>query len=117
MSRLTKEIKDFKAYTLSSAFISEIPDPIYGKKYCGEAINKLGELEDVFEIIEKMYNQLVYYKTSNGDVYCDDYSDSTILYNPKDNKIYIYEYSYIIDYDVREYGKEWWVSQDDFNNN
>lgn len=49
MNRLTKKIEEFKVYTLSDAFISEIPDVIYGKKYCGEAINKLGKLEDLEE--------------------------------------------------------------------
>ena len=49
MSRLTKKIEDFKFYTLPMVFVSELPDPIYGKQYCGEAINKLGKLEDLME--------------------------------------------------------------------
>lgn len=70
-----------------------------------------GDMEDILEIIDNMYKYPTYYKTSNGSTYCDDYSDSTILYSPKDNSIYIYEYSFVMSYNIEEYGKEWWVEK------
>lgn len=113
MDRLTKNIEDWKIYTLSSAYISEIPDVIYGNKYTGTAINKLGQLEDVFEIIEKMYKYPVCFKLDSGEVVKFYYNDSTILYNPKDNSIYIYEYSFIDSYNIDDYGKEWWIEEEE----
>ena len=49
MDRLTGKIKEYEVYFTSSACISEIPDMIYGKKYCGSAIFRLGVIEDILE--------------------------------------------------------------------
>ena len=47
MQRLTKN--EEKLYTTSGANIIEIPDLIEGHKYTGQAIDKLGKLEDIEE--------------------------------------------------------------------
>ena len=74
-------------------------------------VDKLGKIEDVFELIEKMYKKPVYWKSDDGKVYCD-YTHSTILYNPKTNEIEIYEYEFIASYKVEEYGLTWWFKEE-----
>ena len=101
MSRLTKKIEN----------------PQYSNDYemlCTfdyHLINKLGKLEDIFELIEEMYKKPVCWKGYDGEVYCD-YTHSTILYNPKTNEIEIYEYEFIASYKVEEYGLTWWLKKD-----
>ncbi len=75
-------------------------------------VNKLGKLEDIFELIEEMYKKPVYWKNEYGDVFCEDYTDSTILYNPKTNEIEIYKYEFIARYKIEEYGITWWLKED-----
>lgn len=58
-----------------------------------------------------MYKKPVYWKSDDGEVYCD-YTHSTILYNPKTNEIEIYEYEFIASYKVEEYGLTWWFKED-----
>ena len=73
--------------------------------------NTLGKLEDTFELIEEMYKKPVCWKSDDGEEYCDYYTHSTILYNPKTNEIEIYEYEFIASYKVEEYGLTWWLSE------
>ena len=102
MSRLTKKIEN----------------PQYSNDYemlCTfdyHLINKLGKIEDVFELIEEMYKKPVYWKSDDGEEYCDYYTDCTILYNPKTNEIEIYEYEFIASYKVEEYGLTWFLKED-----
>ena len=102
MSRLTKKIEN----------------PQYSNDYemlCTHGyhlINKLGKLEDTFELIEEMYNKPVYWKSDDGEENYDYYTHSTILYNPKTNEIEIYEYEFIASYKVEEYGLTWWLKED-----
>ena len=74
--------------------------------------DKLGKLEDIFELIEEMYNKPVCWKIDDGEENYDDYTYSTILYNPKTNEIEIYEYEFIASYKVEEYGLTWWFKRD-----
>ena len=74
-------------------------------------INKLGKLEDIFELIEEMYNKPVCWKSDDGKEHYDYYTHSTILYNPKTNEIEIYAYEFIASYKVEEYGLTWWLSK------
>ena len=120
MSRLTKNISDkqtYCGYEIKKCKYQQIYD---FKKYneledyadydLTLAIDKLGKIEDVFELIEKMYKKPVCWKSDDGEVYCD-YTDSTILYNPKTNEIEIYEYEFIASYKVEEYGLTWWFKR------
>ena len=101
MSRLTKKIEN----------------PQYSNDYemlCTfdyHLINKLGKLEDAFELIEEMYKKPVCWKGYDGEEEYEYYTHSTILYNPKTNEIEIYEYEFITSYKVEEYGLTWWLSE------
>ena len=103
MSRLTKKIEN----------------PQYSNDYemlCTfdyHLINTLGKLEDIFELIEEMYNKPVCWKIDDGEENYDYYTYSTILYNPKTNEIEIYEYEFIASYKVEEYGITWWFKRDE----
>ena len=76
-------------------------------------LDKLGRLEDIEEIIEKMHTQPIYQKCKI--VMIDlDYTNKHILYNFKNNTIEIYEvievydeYSFIGLLKVEDYGKTW----------
>ena len=76
-------------------------------------INKLGRLEDTFELIEEMYKKPVCWKGYDGEEEYEYYTHSTILYNPKTNEIEIYEYEFITSYKVEEYGITWWFKRDE----
>jgi len=86
-----------------------------GDNYCSQngdfydLYNKLGKIEDIFELIEEMYKKPVCWKADNGEEYYDYYTHSTILYNPKTNEIEIYEYEFIASYKIEEYGSTWWL--------
>ena len=79
------------------------------------AINKLGKLEDIFELIEEMYKKLVCLKRDDGKIVTENYKDCTILYNPKTNEIEIYKYDYgyefVASYKVEDYKKTWWLKE------
>lgn len=73
-------------------------------------VNKLGKLEDIFELIDEMYKKPVCWKANDGEEYLDYYDIyNTILYNPKTNEIEIYRYEFIASYKVEEYGSTWWL--------
>ena len=80
-------------------------------------INKLGKLEDIFELIEEMYKKPVCWKGYDGEEEYEYYTHSTILYNPKTNEIEIYEYEFITSYKVEEYGITWWMKVEEAINN
>ena len=84
----------------------------YEKDLFKDIYCKLEELEDIFELIEKMYKKPVCWKSNGGEKYCDYYTDCTILYNPKTNEIEIYEYEFLASYKVEEYGLTWWISKE-----
>lgn len=73
---------------------------------------KLGELEDTFEIMEKLETTPVIRKTRDGRIVEEDYTYCTMLYNPKDNSIEIYYYDYIYSFSMEEYKKTWWLKGD-----
>ena len=75
--------------------------------------DKLGKLEDIFELIEEMYKKPVCWKGYDGEEEYEYYTHSTILYNPKTNEIEIYEYEFIASYKVEEYGITWWFKRDE----
>ena len=75
------------------------------------AIDKLGKIEDIFELIEGMYKKPIYWESDDGKLNYDYYTHSTILYNPKTNEIEIYEHEFIAGYKVEEYGLTWWLSE------
>ena len=123
MSRLTKNISDkqtYCGYEIKECKYQQIYD---FKKYdeledyvdCDLtlAIDKLGKLEDTFELIEEMYNKPVCWKGYDGEEEYEYYTHSTILYNPKTNEIEIYEYEFITSYKVEEYGITWWFKRDE----
>ncbi len=84
----------------------------YDAKSATACINKLGELEDIFELIEKMSKKPVCWKDDDGEEWLDYHTYSTILYNPKTNEIEIYGYEFITSYKVDEYGLTWWFKED-----
>ena len=86
-----------------------------------KAINKLGQLEDIEELIEKMYKQPIY-KKCGVYIYERNYTtDKNILYNFKNKNIEIYEiidgihneYLFVDELKVEGYGKTWALTREE----
>lgn len=109
MNRLVKKLGN---HYFHPEWIDEIKSDT-SRAFAINLIDKLGTLEDIFKLIEKMYKKPVCWKSANGEkLYYDDYTCSTILYNPKTNEIEIYYYSFATSYKVEEYGITWWLKED-----
>jgi len=80
------------------------------------SLAKYRKLENTFKLIEEMYKKPVCWKITDKEVATYNYTDSTILYNPKTNEIEIYEYDYGYKfeacYKIEEYGITWWLKKD-----
>ena len=72
-----------------------------------------GDIEDIFEIMEKIEDFGVCWTDDEENIYKENYRDCSILYNPKENSIEIYdEYSFRDGYKMSEYGTFWWIVGD-----
>lgn len=111
--RLTE--KDI-AYITSGANVIEIPDVVEGHKYTGQAIIKLGQLEDIEEklgidliTLSKLFKaQEVYAYGHNGIQKC--YNDCVSIY---DKTIAIYNGVCVREYPLSEYGKSFALTKEE----
>lgn len=78
-------------------------------------LDKLSQLNNIEEIIEKMYKQPIYEKCNNT-IYEEDYTDSSILYNFKNNAIEIYEDEFVERLKVDDYSKTWSFTKEELEN-
>ena len=103
MSRLTKRIL-----------------PEYGMHYVANGDvsvcqfnNKLGQLEDIEELCEKIVSQPIYEKyVDNGEIHEEDYTEYRALYNFKERTIEIYGYEFINGFKLDNYGKTWALTKE-----
>lgn len=80
----------------------------------GEANQKLGPLEDVEELCEKIISQPIYEKfIDTGEIHQEDYTDYKALYNFKERRIEIYDYEFIAWFVLDEYGKTWALTKEE----
>lgn len=71
-------------------------------------IDKLGQLEDVEELCEKIVSQPIYEKfRDTGEIHKEKYTDYIALYNFKERRIEIYGFEFIMWFKLDEYGKFW----------
>lgn len=112
MSRLTKKIEDLEFYKVSSAFINEIPNQFLDKDYVGEAINKLGKLEDLeeklgcpLEVYVKATRSGIWYSIAGVMKHCyvDVIDASKIIFAMKGTNIW---------FELKKYQKTWWLKKD-----
>lgn len=113
MSRLTKkilkdELDDFD-YDHYKTIDEDMEDA---------CMYKLGQLEDIEEMIEKIYKQPIYVNCGL-DIFKFDYTDANILYNFKNNTIEIYEIivpyvrNFLGEYKVEDYCKIWAFTEEE----
>ena len=103
MSRLTKRIL-----------------PEYGMHYAANGDvsvcqfnNKLGQLEDIEELCEKIVSQPIYEKSvDTGEIHEEDYTEYRALYNFKERTIEIYGYEFINGFKLDNYGKTWALTKE-----
>lgn len=86
---------------------------VYDDIYCGEHIDKLGQLEDIEEICLKLKTEPLYEKTTFGEIYKEDYTEYNIYYDFNSRSIVIYDYEYVNDYPMEEYGKTWALTEEE----
>ena len=78
------------------------------------ATNKLGQLEDVEELCEKIVSQPIYEKyEDNGKIHKEDYTEYKALYNFKERRIELYGYEFINWLELDKYGKTWALTKEE----
>lgn len=85
------------------------------EKAKNSAFNKLGQLEDIEELCEKIVSQPVYVKNEyTNDIYEEDCTDCGALYDFRTKKIVIYDGREFEDwFDLKNYKKTWAFSKDE----
>ena len=79
-----------------------------------EALDKLGQLEDIEELCEKIVSQPIYEKyEDNGKIHKEDYTEYKALYNFKERRIELYGYEFINGFEVDNYGKTWALTKEE----
>ena len=83
-----------------------------------EALDKLGQLEDIEELCEKIVSQPIYEKyEDNGKIHKEDYTEYKALYNFKERRIELYGYEFINWFEVDNYGKTWVLTKEELEQN
>lgn len=112
MNRLTERVNYGSSWVETVETDGYIPLNYSTGTTTGKCVDKLGNIEDIFELIEEMHKNLVCWRSADGKELYEDYTCSTILYNPKTNEIEIYYYEFATSYKVEEYGVTWWIKED-----
>ena len=85
---------------------------LYRPKKCmtsAECYNKLGQLEDIEELCEKIAEKPIYEKFyDTHEIHEEDYTECSILYNFKEKRIEFYECDFVNYLYLKDYGK-WWA--------
>ena len=77
-------------------------------------VEKLGQLEDIEELCEKIVSQPIYKKFINtGTISKKNYIGCYALYNFKDRSIDIYDDEFINSFGVEDYGKTWALTKEE----
>ena len=73
-----------------------------------KAIQKLGRLEDIEELCERVVNQPIYekYADTHG-IHKEDYTDCRALYSFEFNRIELYLHDFVNYFELDQYGKTW----------
>lgn len=74
----------------------------------GQVFDELGRLEDIFELMEDIPNQIVCYKYPDGTITKNDCLKDLVYYDPKCNSIDIYHCEHIVSLRIKDYGVYWW---------
>lgn len=119
MSRLTKKIEDLDFYKISSAYINEIPNQFLDKDYVGEAINKLGKLENLEEHYGVPLNVLLKLLDQWSFYFPDGQNQVIYYFCLKRKEFYYKEYrddddlkGEVITVKFEDYKKFWFVNED-----
>lgn len=131
MSRLTKRIEDLDFYKISSAYIDEIPNQFLDKDYVGEAINKLGKLEDleeelgcpldfIFKVLKapKIYIEGMNVRSEYDNKFKFNSKSNNYILNPyaiegkNPQFLFIDRWGYGYDLRLSDYKKTWFLKKD-----
>ena len=79
---------------------------------------KLGQLEDIEELCEKVVSQPIYEKyEDNGKIHKEDYTEYKALYNFKERRIELYGYEFINWFELDNYGITWALTKEELEQN
>ena len=115
MSRMTKPIIDdyYSGYYTNGQLSSGIVK-LNEKDFTNAAILKLGQLEDIEELFEKIVSQPIWEKyTDTGEVHQENYTECDALYNFKKNRIELYMYDFVNYFEIDMYGKTWALTKEE----
>ena len=78
-----------------------------------DCINKLGRLEDIEDLCEKIVSQPIYEKyVDTGEIHEEDYTEYRALYNFKERTIEIYDFEFINGFKLDNYRKTWALTKE-----
>ncbi len=113
MSRLTK--KENVDYT-TNATIHTVGFVIVGdtSKDYNNALKKLYNLENIFEMIDNLYKYPVCIKSKDGKITTERFTEENydIFYNHRTNEIEVYFYGSVSTFNPDDYKKTWWLKED-----
>lgn len=79
-----------------------------------DLVSKLGRLEDLEELCEKIVSQPIYEKyEDNGKIHKEDYTEYKALYNFKERRIELYGYEFINWFELDNYGITWALTKEE----
>lgn len=82
-----------------------------------KAINKLGRLEDIEELCEKVVSQSIYEKYEDTNkIHKEDYTGCSALYSFKHNRIELYFGDFVNYLELDQYGKTWALDKKELTN-
>lgn len=82
-----------------------------------DLVHKLGQLEDIEELCEKIVSQPIYEKyLDTGEIHKVNYTEYKALYNFKERRIEVYGYWFINCFKLDSYGKTWALTKEEIEN-
>ena len=112
MNRLTR--KENVDYT-TNASIHTVGFVVVGDrdKDYNNALKKLYDLENIFELIDNLYKYPVCIKLDNDKIITETFNeDYDIFYNPRKDEIDVYFYGSVSTFNPDNYKKTWWLKKD-----
>ena len=118
MNRLTYKNEKNNGY--GSVELKELPpDPLVNRWRLLDDVwtrqrNKLGELEDVEELCEKIVSKPIFEKfLDTNEIHEEDYTDCFALYSFKHKRIELYRYDFVNYFELKDYGITWALSEEE----
>lgn len=107
--RLTKKKEEYIEGLKTNGHIYFVDDILPSNcDLTSRSINKLGRLEDIEEVCEKLVSQPIYEKYADThEIHKEDYTECRALYSFEFNRIELYLWDFLMAFELDQYGKTW----------